>query len=413
MNNKLVVAILRMVAIVGQVALVKLYTHYLSPAELGQYFFWLTISYFLNALLFVPMDYFQQAEVFHLKRQGHSLGGLLQMNRRMMALVVLATVLVAGITSVIRIAVLPSILSAIALSVLLYFSTAVKNFLNNHDDQVLVVLMLVIEIPIRVATFMATVKTGFVGPLSPIFSTSTAYLLTATAVLYRVRFHVRTFPGNPKVVSAGVLTKFCAPISLGAIMNWLQLQGYRLVLVPLGYAEPVGLYATTAQIGTNGMNAAGTIYQQIYMPKIYQTHGKYLRKYLLGLASAIVVVLLVSITFRTQIVRLLTNGRFAAYSSLILYGILTEAGNFLVSALVVRLTIDHNTKVQINANVIAVVAVVALFVALFWGHALNVYTIGLPLVLAQVIVVSYLVIKAEMSEWKERRIQPQTNGLPL
>jgi len=405
MNNKLVVAILRMVAIVGQVALVKLYTHYLSPAELGRYFFWLAISYFLNALLFVPVDYFQQAEVFHLKRQGHSLGGLLQMNRRMIVVVVLATLLVAGITSAVRIALLPSILSAIVLSVFLYFSTAVKNFLNNHDDQVLVVLMLVIELPIRVATFLALVKMGAVGPLSPLLSTSVAYLLTTIAVLYRVRFHACTFHGNPKAIGDGLLAKFCAPISLAAIMNWLQLQGYRLVLVPLGYAESVGLYATTAQIGTNGMNAAGTIYQQIYMPKIYQTHGKYLRKYLLGLAGALAVVLLVSITFRRLIVQLLTNGRFAAYSSLILYGILTEAGNFLISALVVRLTIDHNTKVQVNANAIAVVAVAALFVALYLGHALSVYTIGLPLVLAQVIVFSYLVVRAEMSEWKARRMQ--------
>src|ERR1700729_1736171 len=84
-GRKAFLACMRILGIAGQVGLVKLYTRYLLPAQLGQYFFFQTASYFLNALIFVPIDYFQQAEVFKLKKNGHSLAGLLAMNRKMLS----------------------------------------------------------------------------------------------------------------------------------------------------------------------------------------------------------------------------------------------------------------------------------------------------------------------------------------
>jgi O-antigen/teichoic acid export membrane protein len=403
MRKKLLLAILRVLSIAGQIGLVKLYTRYLLPAQLGQYYFFLTVSYSLNALLFVPVDYFQQAQVFELGREGRSLHGLFQLNAKLFGAIGILFLLSSAVTAFFSLSLMQALSATVLLSALLYVSTAAKNFLNNQDYQLLVVIMLVIEIPIRIMIFFALVKLKVAGPLSPLIATAGSYLLVTAAVVPTMRSLVARFKGEPQRVEMSTVLKFSAPISGSAVLNWLQLQGYRLVLVPMGYAEAVGLFATTSQIGNAGMNGAATVYQQIYMPRIYQTAGKYLRSYLKGLLLVIAIVATVGLGLRNQIVGLITNGRFTAYAWVLGYGIFVEAGNFVIAALVVKLTIDNNTRAQVKANILAAVTVPLLYLGLYFIHGLSVYTIGVPLVVAQAVVVSWLILQSEINPWKNQR----------
>jgi O-antigen/teichoic acid export membrane protein len=401
MGQKASIAALRAVAIIGQMGVVKLYTHYLLPAQLGQYFFFLTVSYSLNALIFVPMDYFQQAEVFRLKASGNSLGGLLHLNAKLLSGV--ATILIIGVIGLALIH--PALLSAFCVSAIyalvLYLSTALKTFLNNQEEQVFVVMMLIAEIPIRLIAFTGIAKLGSAGSLSPIVSTAAALLIVGLCGLPRLRSHLKRFPGQEKPVKLQTILKFAVPISCSAVLNWLQLQGYRLVLVPLGYIEAVGFFATTAAIGNAGMNGAATVYQQIYLPRIYQTAGSYLRTYLKGAVAVVAFVLFIGLVLRVPIVRLLTNASFVGFAWLIGFGILIEAGNFIIGALVVQLSIDNNTVAQVKANIYAVLSVSLLFWFLRAANNLTVFTIGIPLVMAQIIVIVFLILQSRIILWNK------------
>lgn len=406
-NRNASLAGLRILAIVGQVILVKLFTHYLSPAQLGNYYFFLTLSYSLNALLFVPVDYFQQAEVFRLHSSGRSLQSILRLNCHMLLWVTAASLCTCAVAAIVRPTLLEATTAAITLSASLYFSTAIKNFLNNRDDQLLVVAMLVAEVPVRIAVFLALLKMGLLNALTPLWATTASFVIVASPALLRVRKHWLTFSGPHEELHWGKILRFGSPISFASILNWLQLQGYRLVLVPMGYVEAVGLFAATSAIGTRGMNAAATVYQQIYLPKIYQSRGYYLKTYLRGLGFVILLVSLVGALFRIQLTALLTNHQFVPYAWAILYGVLVEAGNFVIAGLVVRLTLDDNTMAQVKANVIAVLFVPIAFALLFAFHLLTPVTIGIPLLIAQVIVIVGIMLHSETRSWKIHKNRTQ------
>ncbi len=395
MGKLSIVAVLRLLAVIGQIAYIKLYTHYLSPVELGIFFFYTTISYFLNALLLVPVDFFQQAEIFHRIRRGESIRSIFSLNAAMLGWI-------GGITLLAEIPVLlwkPSFALALivisATAVCLYISTAIKNFLNNQGDQSFVVWMLILEIPLKVAAFWELVRLQRAGPVALMSSTSLALLIVFIFCGQRALRYKHLFHGIAVPVSFRQVTRFCSPISAGALLNWLQLQGYRLVLVPLGFAADVGIFATVYGIGYTGMQTAAIVYRQVYEPRIYQSYGKYLKTYLKGGLGLIAFVLFCGLVLRAQLIALTTNKTFTHFASVIAYGVLANAGNFLIGALVIRLSIDDNTILQIKAHAYGLAAVPPLYFLLYFLHELNVFTLGLPIVLSQAIVVAYLYFSVE------------------
>ena len=207
-KKKAFLAAMRAASIIGQMGVVKLYTHYLLPAQLGKYFFALTVSYSLNALLFVPMDYFQQKEVFKLKESGNSLGGLLDLNAKLLSAVGCIFLLGIVVLALLNGALLSAFCTTVVYSILLYLSTAVKTFLNNQEEQVFVVMMLIAEIPIRIIAFTGIAKLGLAGPLSPIVSTAAALLVVGLCALPRLRSHLKRFLGIEKPVELQTILEF-------------------------------------------------------------------------------------------------------------------------------------------------------------------------------------------------------------
>ncbi len=174
----------------------------------------------------MPLDYFQQAEVFKLKDAGHSLDGLLMLNAKVLSGIAILSILCAVGAGLIRLSLSNALAVTIIRSSTLYLSTAVKNFLNNQNDQLLVVAMLVAEIPVRIVVFLGMVKFGMVGPLIPLAATAASFLLVGFAATFRVRYHWVRFTGPERSINLPKVVKFCTPISIAAILNWLLLQDY-------------------------------------------------------------------------------------------------------------------------------------------------------------------------------------------
>ena len=394
------VVVVRVLAIVGQIWFIKLYAHYLTPSQLGHYFLWATISYFLNALIFVPFDFYQQAAIFKQNATGSTLNNLIKLNINMISIITIVCVFI-GIIIFVTDKDLLFIFCIISISAMvLYASSALKSFLNNQGEQIFVVMILLIEILLKIGIFMGFVRLGYNKPESIMISASMAMLVIVLLAYPRVKKYRIPAHGVEKPINFREILKFCWPTSCSAILNWLQLQGYRLVMVPLGYAETVGVFATVSGVGSAGMGAASTVYQQVYQPRIYQSGGRYIRTYIKSAGGVIVLVLAVGLILRKEIVELATSIKFVEFAWVIGYGIIIEAGNLLIGALTVQLSLRGEMAEQVKAYIFGVVAIPIFFAILVMADELNIFTLGIPLVLSQAITVSILLFKSGLIHGK-------------
>ena len=158
----------------------------------------------------------------------------------------------------------------------------------------------------------------------------------------------------------------------------------------MGFAEEVGVFATLSNIGSAGIGAASLIYSQQFTPLIYNTSGQYTSKYLKGAIALIIVVALVAFGMGEFMVSILTNLDFAKHWRLLLFGVITDAANLLIGALVIHITLTGDTKKLISVSILGVVSVIMIFSLLYWFSNISIVTIGIPLLFSQWIVVLYL-----------------------
>lgn len=399
------VPLVRLLAILGQLVYVKIYSRHLSNYELGIYFYLMTISYSLNALVFVPVDYYQQSKIYPFRDADISLRAFLHFNKTLLLGIGGVTLLLALPCLFAGRTVAGEALECAVMSVALYVTGAFKNLLNNLDHKLMVAALFLLEVGLKAVLFY--VALWLLPPRAvSLLGTNIAALLIVLPILIWVAHRRRVFSsGSAHTIDYKEVVQFSYPLSIGAVANWMQSQGYRLVLVPLGYTEIVGIYATVANIGVTAMSAVSVLYGQLYSPRLYQSHGGYLKTYLQGACILIGAVLLVGLLFSDRMIPLLTRHDLGRYSRLMLYGIGTEAGNFLVGALAIYMTIKNQTKAIMTGSFLGVGVVAVSTAAVCLLRTANVYTIGLPIVLAQASVVLYLVWL-----WRQERRGPSLAG---
>jgi O-antigen/teichoic acid export membrane protein len=167
----------------------------------------------------------------------------------------------------------------------------------------------------------------------------------------------------------------------------------------LGFAEMVGIFATIASIGSAGMAAAATIFSQAFSPNIYKTSGEYTATYLRNAALLIGGIVLVTIVLGELIVALATSPNFEPYWNVMLFGVLTDASNLLIGALAIHITLTGSTKKIMNMSFVGVAALALSFSILFLTKNINAFTIGVPLIFSQLVVVAYMF-------WNFRKCSP-------
>lgn len=384
------ITLARSLVIACQLINIKLYTNYLSVEQLGFYFFLLTISFFANALIFGPVDYFQQAHLAKIIKITGGARPLLIFNLNLMAVYLLVALGVLIICQLVTPHFVYHIILAAALAIALYSVQALRETLNNLERKEVVSFSLVQEAVVKILGFLLLVKYFLPDALLLMAAWLIALLITAISLYYKARKFGVFSCSEKYVIGIREVFHFSYPISVGAVCNWIQLQGYRLVLVPLGFAEMVGIFATIASIGSAGMAAVATIFRQAFSPLLYKSSGQYTIRYLRNALALTGIILLAFILLGGFVVQIATKATFEPYWSLVIFGVLNDASNLIIGALAVHVTLTSNTKNIMISSVLGLIALVASFGLLFLTHKITVYTIGVPLIFSQIVVAAYM-----------------------
>jgi O-antigen/teichoic acid export membrane protein len=389
-RDLLTVSISRIVIVLFQLIYLKVYTTQLSTHDLGIYALWCTISYVLSASVFVPIDYYQQSKIYPLRSQGHSLKGLVYFNFKILKWVGIIAVAVVIVVAIFEKILALYITIAVALAVTMYVTIALRGLLNNLEYKHLVSSVQVFEAIIRVALFICLIYLTGKTAVELISSQVIAFIFTSIILIWFCMRKGIFDQGRMIIVNNQEVIKFCLPITIGAILNLVQLQGYRLILAPLGYVEIIGVYFGTTQVGIALMSFFSLIFVQIFTPNIYKTNGEYIKIYLRNALLLIAGVFFIGLIFSHPLVTLATKPEFANKSLLILYGIVAEGGNLLIGGLTIYLIIRGKNKQMLLASFYSTIASLFSIIILHFCELVNIYTIGLPIVISQVSVIIYM-----------------------
>jgi len=391
MNNKtVVVLIFRVFAVLFQLLYIKVYTHYLTLDELGYFFYLATLSYAINALILVPSDFFQQAKLIEYYDKVFPLGAILSLNVKIVLLSVVTGALFGIPVWLIGKITFFDLFLIIFLALFLYFCSSTRNYLNNRGNRVFSGAVLLVEAIFKVLVFIILLKCGFSNVSALIGGMIATYFFEFLVIC--VFFYVK-IPLNFVEISAlniKSLMKMGGAISFAAVCNWLQLQGYRIVYVWLGVSHIAGAYAAVSNIGIVGMAACSAVFSQIFLPKIYASKGAYLYSYLKKALLLSVFVLFGYGVLGKYVLIVLTKKEFLAFSYIMLFGVITEAANLIIGAIMAYCTINNKTGALAYANIAGlIVAVVGVSCSVFFKPN-NYILLGASLALSQVVVCAFL-----------------------
>lgn len=376
----------RIATIAAQMMFVKLYAQVFSAAELGQYFFWQTISYSMNALIFVPLDQFQQVNIHRYRREGTSLLSFAPLNLMPIVAVLLLGILTSSIGSA-RIGsvwIAPFYAAIFAISV--HLSNALRSASNNLGHRRMAVLFGFLDALLRLAFLFVATRLFQLQSIAILLTSSFAGLAVAIGIL--PFFRSRRMWGSDRIVPLNIheFGRFVWPIIAAAVLNWLQVQNSRF-LVPLGYAEVIGIFATVSAIGAAGMQAASGIFQMMFLPDLYRSFGGTIRKYILMAGATVAVVMIVSSLIASPLVGILTTSSFKPYAYCILFGIAIEGGNLLVGGLNIYMQVHRKTVLGLIPAAAGFIGAVAPLLVLYAAHAITPLTLGLCATFSQALTV--------------------------
>lgn len=383
-NDFVFLALMRGLGIILQLLVLKLSVHYLSVFELGIYFFFVTVAYSLNAILFVPLDYYQQSQVYPLLRGNYSLKSLVLLNKQVFVRLMFFLVPCVVLMTMINVAIGFNLLIIMFFSIMLYATTAMRGVINNLEHKRTAAALMFAEGVWKVAfliIFFAFLPAKGITLLSAVTSALVLSFLVTWVAVDRLQLgsggKIQQIPLKPALI-------FGWPISISTCFYWIQTQGYRILLVPLGFTEMMGTYATVSGIGASGMSAASSVYNGLFTPDLYKSSGKALSGFLNNAIMLIGTVLFLSLLFSNSVVSILTKGEFVEYSFLILFGVIAEGCTMLSGGMSVVLSLGGRMHYLSVVSLIGTVIMGAALFALYRSGTLTVWTLGVPLVLSQI-----------------------------
>jgi O-antigen/teichoic acid export membrane protein len=399
----LIVTSSRVAVILLQLIYIKIYTNILSTYELGQYAFWLTTSYFFNALIFVPIDNFVQSRLHEWKERGVSLKGAVELNITLLIICISFIATFGAITAIAYSFIAGMTLSiALTYGLVLHISNISRNLTNNLNYRELASIFLIIDGIAKILAILIMKHITSIDSVMLIASATVSTLFSSAFCIFMMKYRGVFFEGNMEKIKIKEAFSFGYPISISAILNWLQLQGYRLVLVPMGYSEAVGIYSTISSIGSAAMNAVGSIYSQLKIPGIYKSKGHTIKSYFKWAIIIIIGVTLSLWLISHLIIELLTKSELVAHSGLIVFGVLVEGGNIILGAFGIAHSLNRPTHVLITVGFAGFASSVLGFIGLL-GY-IDAQSIGYPLVLSQLVAILYILFAVNKSGWLHQKI---------
>jgi len=281
----------------------------------------------------------------------------------------------------------------ILLAYALYVVQALRNTMNNLEYRNCVSISFVQEAVLKVTFFYLMANLSQANEALLIIAWLSALVLTGVYLAWKAdQNHIFSGVGEGDKIGASAVFRFSLPFSIGAVCNWLQLQGYRLVLVPLGYSEAVGIFATVSGIGSAVIGAASLIYNQQFIPLIYKSAGNYTARFLKGAILVIVVVGITMGVLAEPMMGVLTSSTFSKNWEVIFFGVFIDGAVLLIGALAIHISIAGNTKQLVSPALTGVVSMALCFCIIFLMGNVSIATIGFPLMISQWLVVIHMVM---------------------
>ncbi len=387
---------LRLCSVAAGLAYVKAYTGALSVEEVGGFLYLSTLSYALNALIFVPVDSYLQARVSELET----------LPRRAIARLILATLgvgLVACAAVSLPFVAMGKLQAAdvpwlYAVAALLYLCSSLRNLLNNRGHSLLVSGMIVMESAGRLLAFVA--MASWLAPTARTLMISSAAALAAelAVILWQCAHRLPLDASAEPLDPPRAITRTAAALAGGAACNTVQLQSYR-VLYPLqGLGAISGAFGVVANVGAVAMSSCAAIYSQLQLPALYRSQGGTLGRYVGGATALALGVLAVAMLAREPIIARLTQPQYLPHAAAIGFGVVIEGCNLLIGAFGVYLTLRQRAVVLFKFHAVAAVA------ALLGGAATLRWAPGDPMLIGLVVAGTQLLITPAMGLyiWRTR-----------
>lgn len=395
----------RMSAIVVGLIYVKIYTGHLTPRALGIFFYMTTLSYLMNALIFVPFDYYIQA---YCSSSGDDLP--VRPIVRMTVNVILMALALAGAIGGLLVFLgqlsIGDVVLLYIMSVLLFACTSLRNLLNNRGHRRVAAASLLVEAIGRVSAFL-TFLLAFMPSGQLLFGSAAAALAVELLMLVYVavtRLRWRSDMVGPVAPSIFGTT---GPVSGSAACNLLQLQGYRTLYPWSGVPTTAALFAVVANIGAAGMMAAGQVFSQMLLPRIYQSKGDFIHSYVKLASLLVLFVALSAWAISPWLVPFMTSSVYSGYAGLIVFGVIMEGANLIVAAIAARAMLRDETSTLIVWNVAGALVAgggYAVSIALLPDRPV---AIGISLALSQAVVVGGLMFNLR------RKLPPPALSNPI
>lgn len=390
-GNVAVVAI-RLVSVMTGLAYVKVYSGALSATEVGTFFYLSTLSYALNALIFVPVDFYTQARIARL--DGLPVDGLLRLVVRVLAVGLLACIALSAALIWLNKLNFGDLPLLFAVASLLYLCTSARGILNNRGNTVFVSSMLLLESGGRLGAFVG---------MAALFGASARMLMASTVIALGVELAIILAQGLGRIARSDergdldtprAIFNTAAPIAGSAVCNVLQLQTYRVAYPLAGLEVTSGIYGVVSNIGAAAMSACGSIFSQVQVPRLYQTQGDSIRSFVALAALMTAAMLIVALAYGPFLVRLLTKPEYVPYALAIGFGVFTEACNLIVGGYTVLLSIGGRTGTLLKFNAAATLFSMGGCVTAMHFRPNDPFLIGFVVAGSQLLMTSSLVIFA-------------------
>ena len=373
-----VVAGLRLLSVLAGLAYVKYYTTALSMEQVGAFFSLGTLSYVLNAVVFVPVDSYMQARVSHLEALPW---------RALLRLVGVTLLVALGICAALSLPFIAMGLLAArdmpllyGLAALLYLCSSLRNLLNIRGQATFAAGMIVLESVARLLAFALAAWAVGASARSLLCSSILALVAELMVLFWQAR---RSLPLSAETLALDRPIRVLHTTSAlagGAVSNIVQLQAYRVIFPASGHANTAATLGVTSNIGAVAMSACAQVFSQLVLPRLYQTRAASVGQYVRRGAAVAIAMLAIALPFSEFIVRHLTDVKYVPYANAIGVGIVIEAGNLLIGAYGVYLTLHGRAgalfRFQLGGALLSLIGCLTLLVCA------PASTIGLGVVIA-------------------------------
>ena len=390
MQKNMLVASIRILSIITGLFYIKYYTNNLSIAQIGIFFYLGTLSYILNALVFVPIDSYMQARISNIEKLPYiALKNLIikaLLTALFMCVLLSLPLVLMGHLS-------PSEVPLLYLmAAFLYLCTSIRNLLNIRGYLTFSTSMVLFESLARLIVFIF---------FSAIFEASAQALLLSSIVALFIEFII-LFYWALKVLPLSFLSvRLDGPFTIlksttllagCAVSNTVQLQSYKLILPSAGYLNTSGALGVVSNIGAVAMSSCAQVFSQLFTPRLYKSNGASVNEYVGWGSLMALMVLIIGLLLSNFLVLNLTKSDYLPYASLIGVGVVIEASNMIVGAYSIYLLLHGKIRPLFLIQLIgALLSLVGCFISIIWFPYSPVY-VGLVIAGSQILVVFLLMI---------------------